>query len=382
MKALGMMSGTSLDGIDAALVDIAPAGTGYALALLSFVTIPYETPLSERLRSVLPPHSGSIALAAELARDLGEAYARAAVAAVGETAVDYVAMHGQTLFHDGTRGITLQSGLPYALRDAIRATVCFDFRSADCALGGHGAPLMPYVDALLLRSATEDVVAVNLGGIANLTFLPRGAALRDVIAYDTGPGNMLIDSFVFARTQGSAAFDEGGRTALAGNVDAAALQEMLSDPYFAMLPPKSTGRERFGAQFLQAHREVLDRLSLEDGAATLSALTAETVARAVRGAASPGARVVVSGGGAHNRAVVDSLKERLAGYGVEETGIMQLPGDAKEAMGFAVLGYETLRERPANLPQVTGARGPAVLGAIAPYRLAELLARVRSECTA
>ena len=174
------MSGTSLDGVDAALVELCPRGESYAFELKRFVTIPFEDGLRRRLEAVLPPHPGSVAATAGLHADLGAAFARAALAAVGpgEEAVrtiDYVASHGLTLYHDGPRATTLQIGRPYELRDALHATVVWDFRSADCALGGEGAPLVPFVDALLLASADEDRIAVNLGGIANLTILRRGA---------------------------------------------------------------------------------------------------------------------------------------------------------------------------------------------------------------
>ncbi len=380
MIAVGLMSGTSLDGIDAAVVELRPKAGSYDLRLLDFATTPYEPELLEGLRTLLPPNPGSIARAAAVHKALGIAYAGAATAVAGGRTIDFAAMHGQTVYHDGALSQTLQLGSPYYLRDRLSASVCFDFRSADCALDGHGAPLVPYVDALLLSSRDEDRVAVNIGGIANLTFLPRGGAGGDAIAFDTGPGNMLIDAFVFQRSGGKKRYDENGEMAAGGSVNQAALQALLRDPYFALPPPKSTGRERFGAQFLSEHSGVLGHLSDRDGAATLTALTAATLAEGIQRVAPAGARVLLSGGGAQNRALSGALKERLCAYRVETTDTMQIPGDAKEAIAFAVLGYETLRMRPANLPRVTGARAPAVLGAVAPFRLAALLERVRSEC--
>ena len=175
MIAIGLMSGTSLDGIDAALLRLEPHGDGYAFEVLAFVTQPFEPPLLERLRATLPPCDGSAARIAELHRDLGIAFAQAARAVAGAMQVDYVAMHGLTIYHDGARHVTMQIGDPFVVREALATTVCFDFRSADCAVGGHGAPLVPYVDAMLFASASEDRVAVNIGGIANLTALPRGS---------------------------------------------------------------------------------------------------------------------------------------------------------------------------------------------------------------
>jgi anhydro-N-acetylmuramic acid kinase len=378
--AIGLMSGTSLDGIDAVLVRIRPQRRSYAVDLLNFVTYPFEEALLERLRHALPPNSGSVADVAQLHHDLGMALAAAAEMASADTPIDYVASHGQTIWHDGDRHVTLQIGDPFVIREAMRTTVCYDFRSGDTAAGGHGAPLVPYVDALLLAAGDEDRVAVNIGGIANLTVLPRGCDPYDVVAFDTGPGNMLIDAFVRERTRGDMLFDRDGTLAAKGSVDAAALEAMLADPYFALAAPKTTGRERFGAQFLQAHREQLSRLSLEDGAATLTALTARTLADAIAAAAPEGARVLVSGGGAHNRALMSALQERLPRSRVERSDVMDFHGDAKEAIAFALLGYETLRGRAANVPRATGARRPVPLGSIAPHDLHSLLAKVDAEC--
>lgn len=380
MIAVGLMSGTSLDGIDAALVEIFPRGGGYTVRLENFVTQPFAAGLSEALAAVLPPNAGSVESAAQLHRRLGEAFASAAREVAGVRRVDYVASHGQTLWHDGRRQVTLQVADAFAIRDALHTTVCFDFRSADCAAGGCGAPLVPYVDALLLAAEGEDRVAVNIGGIANLTALPRGCEPGNVVAFDSGPGNMLIDAFVMQRTGGGARYDAGGALALAGSVDEGLLAAMLRDPYFGLPPPKSTGRERFGAQFLEQHAAVLASLSLEDGAATLAALTAATLAAAIVSAALPGSRVLLSGGGAYNDAILRGLRERLTAYRVERSDAMGIDPDAKEAIAFALLGYETLRGRASNVPTATGARYVTPLGAIAPWNLRELLAKVDAEC--
>ena len=382
MIAVGLMSGTSLDGIDAALVRLLPRGQSYEVDLLNFQTTKFEESDLHALHNVLPPNSGSTRAVAELHRSLGEAFAQAAVRVAGETEVDYVASHGQTIYHDGNARTTLQIGDPFRIREAMQRTVCYDFRSADCAAGGQGAPLVPYVDALLLTSDSEDRVAVNIGGIANLTVIPRRSAPADVVAFDSGPGNMLIDAFVQSRTQGDAPFDRDGKLALAGSVDGAALEAMLTNPYFALAPPKSTGRERFGAQFLRKHADHLDALRLEDGVATLTALSAAALADAIKSSAPPRARVLVSGGGADNPAILRELQQRLPEHRVERSDSMNLPADSKEAVAFAILGYETLRARAANVARVTGAKGPVVLGAIAPHDLFELIEKVRLECRA
>lgn len=380
MIALGLMSGTSLDGIDAAVVELRPKGATYDLRLLDFATTPYDPELLALLNAILPPNPGTAGGFAAAHQSLGRAYADAAAAIAKGRPLDYVAMHGQTVYHDGMRAQTTQLGSPYVLRDRLHASVCFDFRSADCALDGQGAPLVPYVDSILLASPDEDRVAVNIGGIANVTYLPRGNDPAGVIAFDSGPGNMLLDAFVFACTHGSKRFDENGELAARGTLNGMALQAMLRDPYFAQAPPKSTGRERFGTHFLSEHAALLTELSAPDCAATLTALSAISVADAIKRVAPTGSRILLSGGGANNATLVRILKERLSGYPVETTAAMQIPSDAKEAIAFAVLGYETLRMRPANLPRVTGARGPAVLGAIVPYELDALLMRIRAEC--
>jgi anhydro-N-acetylmuramic acid kinase len=380
MIAVGLMSGTSLDGIDAALVRILPRDAGYAVELLNFVTVPFDDTLDRQLRAALPPQTGTAAAIADLHRRLGAAFARAAHSAAGALSVDYVASHGQTLYHDGAAHCTMQLGDPFVIREALRATVCYDFRSADCVVGGSGAPLVPYVDVLLLGDPREDRVALNVGGIANITALPRGSSSNDVMAFDTGPGVMLIDAFVQMRSGGAQRYDEDGALAAVGRVDESALARMLADPYFAETPPKSTGRERFGAQFLLLHRHVLEKLSTEDGCATLTELTAASVSDAIAGLGMAGARLLCSGGGARNLALLRRLAARLPHARVETTDALGINGDAKEAIAFAVLGYETLRERAANVPRVTGASRAVPLGAIAPFALRRLIAEMEAEC--
>jgi len=378
--AIGMMSGTSADGIDAALVDIRAGDSRYQVRLIELCSTPYDAALRRDIEALFPPAAAQPAALADLHRRLGIAYADAASRVPTEQHVDYVAMHGQTVFHDGDNAITLQLGSPYFVRDRLQATVCYDFRSADCAHGGHGAPLVPYADMLLFGSSVEDRIAVNIGGIANLTYIPRDAKPQDILAFDTGPGNMLLDGFVSERTNRRERYDADGEYAAQGSVDADLLATMLEDEYFSRTLPKSTGRERFGSQFLTQHAAALSSLRLEDGAATLTALTAEALARAIKATAPLGARVLVSGGGARNVSLMKALRERLPAHVIELTDVLNLQAEAKEAVAFALLGYETLRGVPANLPRVTGAKQPAVLGSIVPYELGELLEKLRAEC--
>jgi anhydro-N-acetylmuramic acid kinase len=380
MLAVGLMSGTSLDGIDAALVRILPRGVTYELELARFETLPFSPALRDELLAALPPNAGSVAAVARLHHALGEAFAQAAKAVIRSQKIDFVASHGQTLWHDGPRHITLQVGDAFMIREATGATVCYDFRSADCAANGQGAPLVARVDALLLADAGEDRVALNLGGIANVTLLRKGSSPEEAVAFDTGPGMMLLDAFVAERTEGLQRFDVGGDLARRGRVDESLLDEMLADEFFAAPIPKTTGRERFGKHFFAQHAR-MKALALEDGAATLTELTAASIARAVGDAGLQNARVIAAGGGARNRTLMERLSARLQPSSVECSDAMGLPVEAKEAMAFVVLGYETLREHAGNVPAATGADRPVVLGALAPQNLRELLARVQRECT-
>lgn len=374
------MSGTSLDGIDAALVDLIPRGEGYTVKVERFVSVPFEPRLRGRLEAALPPERGSTAAVAQLHADLAAAFTAAATAAVKEEGgrVDFAATHGLTLYHDGPRSTTLQIGRPYELRDALHASVVWDFRSADCALGGSGAPLVPFVDALVFASSEEDRVAVNIGGICNLTILRRNGKPSDAVAFDVGAGTMLLDAFVRERT--GEPMDFNGTYTSRGAIDKQLLEGLLADPYFALEPPKSTGREHFGRQILDAHRQALSRLGIEDGCATLAAFTVQPLADAIRRYGADRSRVILGGGGSRNPAVVKMLRDTLGEtVPVELSDDFGISADAKEAVAFAILGYETLRGRPANLPRVTGARAPAVLGSIVPYDLPALLAGIARE---
>lgn len=379
MIALGLMSGTSLDGIDAALVEIRPRPRGYAIDLREFITADFSAEERERLRVALPPNAPDARALAELHFALGRAFARAGAQAAGSTPIDYVASHGLTVYHDGDARVSLQLADPFAVRDRLGASVVYDFRSADCAAGGHGAPLVPYVDYIQLSDPARDIVALNIGGIANVTIMPRGAQIGDVIAFDTGPGNMLIDAFVTERSGGARRYDAGGEFAAAGAVDAALLRAMLDDPYFAKAAPKSTGREYFGAQFPARFAPALSALALEDGAATLTALSAHSIGAAVRANAPASGTLIAAGGGVENATLLAMLSAQLPGYAIERSDAGGLRADAKEAIAFAILGYETLRGRPAGLPRVTGARHAALLGAVAPRALGDLLAKVAAE---
>ena len=376
MIAIGLMSGTSLDGIDAARVRVVPRGERYDIALEAFETVPFSNELRDRIIAAMPPHATSALEIAHLHALVGEAFADAA-ARVATRWTDYIASHGLTLAHDGDAHVTMQIGDPFRIRERFDTTVISDFRSADTAAGGHGAPLVPHVDALLFASEGEPRVALNLGGIANVSVLQAGSPL---IAFDTGPGNMTLDAFIVDRTGGAERFDRDGNYARAGRINEPLLHAMLADRYFAKPPPKTTGRERFGPVFLARYRTEFDALSLPDGAATLTALTIRTVADAIQIYARSTARLIVGGGGAHNFALLDGLRRALPRIAIVTSDAFGIDPDAREAIAFAVLGYECLRGRAAGVPKVTGARGPRVLGSIAPHDLESLFARVAREC--
>ena len=386
MRAIGLMSGTSLDGIDAAFVELRPRENGYAVRLERFITVPFERELRERLLGALAPHEPSPRSLTALDGELGLRFARAAHEVASGEAVDFIASHGLTAYHRGEARETLQIGDPYYIRDALGATVVFDFRRADCAAGGNGAPLVPFADALLLASSEQHTIALNLGGIANVTILKRGAAPGAATAWDTGPGNMLLDAFVRARTAAAEDFDRDGAHAARGVASERVVRELCAREAFflALPPPKSTGRERFGAQLLAAQADLFEDLSLEDGCATLCAFTVATLADSLADYGPGAARIVASGGGTHNTTLVRMLRERFARDGCTFvlSNELGLDADAKEAIAFAILGYETLRGRPANLAGATGAARPAVLGAIVPFALDALLAKIRAELTA
>ena len=364
---LGLISGTSADGIDAALVEFEDAA-GALQARLAFArTYPWPAALRARLVE-LGQQSARVTLdeVAELDVRIGRAFADAALQALADSgtaaaSVAAIGSHGQTLRHrpEGEFPFTLQLGDPGTIAERTGIRTVADFRRRDVAAGGHGAPLLPALHAALLRAPGEDRAVLNLGGIANLTLLPRAGEVR---GFDTGPANGLMDAWCL-RHRGEA-FDRDGAFAAAGRVDDALLARMLDEPWFALAPPKSTGRDRFHLGWVES--KLRGGEAPQDVQATLLALTARSVADALR-ATQPGTtRVVACGGGVHNRALMAALAGALPGCAVESSAAHGLDPDAIEAMGFAWLARATLRGEPGNLPSVTGAKGPRVLGGIYP----------------
>jgi anhydro-N-acetylmuramic acid kinase len=386
---IGIMSGTSLDGVDATLVRIT---TGRAGAVLSVVLIkhsylPYSDPVRTLVARLCSTSSARIDDLTYVHFGLSEWYAKAVslvieASGLAASGVDAISMHGQTVWHapiprafpgpDGqieVRG-TLQLGSSAVLRERTGIPVISDLRSRDMAAGGEGAPLAPYIDAILFGSATEGRIVQNIGGIGNATVIPAAATASGIIAFDTGPGNMVIDALVAAGSQGAQRYDSGGALAAKGRVAEDWVRDLMKDPYFSRPPPKSTGREVYGSAFAEAFAEHARKagLSFEDSLATATAFTAESIASAYRGfilPRTPIGWVLVAGGGALNATLLRMIQERLPkGLLVTTTADCGVPDQAREAMAFALMGHESLMGRPSNLPAVTGARCPVVLGTI------------------
>ena len=350
------MSGTSLDGIDVAIVEI----RGRHIRTIGFQSAPY--PASLRAALLGPLDAASIS---RLNFELGRLYSHAVEKAVRRFGrVSLIGCHGQTIYHQG-RIHTLQIGEPAVLAEALGVPVVSNFRARDIAAGGEGAPLVPYVDYLLFRHPRRAHIALNIGGIANITVIPPAAAARDVIAFDTGPGNMVIDALAREYTRGRQNYDRGGKIAASGRIDAKLLDKLLADSYYRRKPPKSAGREQYGAEFVE--RLKVSKRPLPDLIATATVLTAATIAHAVHQTGASHADLIVSGGGVHNPLIMGYLAAFLPGIGVASSARYGIDPDAKEAIAFAVLAHETWRRRPANLPSATGAHRAVLLGDITPW---------------
>ncbi|WP_432571271.1 anhydro-N-acetylmuramic acid kinase [Kineococcus sp. SYSU DK005] len=372
MRVLGMISGTSHDGIDTAVVRFRAEGAHLRGRVEHTGSVPYSPALRAALVAALPPNPSSAAALCELDTRVGQEFAAAALAALAAlppgTAVDAVCSHGQTVHHwvrDGRALGTLQVGQPAWIAEATGLPVLSDLRAADVAAGGQGAPLVPFLDRLLLAPLTaagRRAGALNLGGIANVTVCAPGEAVR---AWDTGPANALVDAVVAADPSVPGAFDRDGRLAAAGTVDEVLLAHLLTEPYYARPAPKSTGKELFhGGHVAEALARTGRRPDLPDLVATLTALTAVTVADAVRPARLE--RLLASGGGVRNPVLLAALAERLPGVAVVTSGELGCPPDAKEAVAFALLGWAGLHGLPGSEPGCTGARGARVLGRVTP----------------
>jgi anhydro-N-acetylmuramic acid kinase len=378
MRVIGLMSGTSADGVDAALVEWGEADSGRPFRLLAFRETPFEARFQARIHRLAAGRTEPGETLRELVTldvELGEIFARAAgdvaqAAGVALADVDAIASHGQTVAHHPECRATLQIGDPSVIAERSGCTTIADFRTRDVAAGGEGAPLAPFFHYAAFASKQENRLVLNLGGIANVTWLPAGAGSDRVTAFDVGPANALVDGVVQAFTRGEERMDRDGRLAAAGAVDDRLLSRLLEDDYLARRPPKSTGRERYGsdeADALAVEWKEAGR-PLQDLVATLVAFTVEAIARAARDhlEGGPVERLLVGGGGARNPAVMAALAHALPGAGVEPLDAQGVPADAAEAMAFSLMGRNALLGLPNHLPHTTGARHETVLGEIVP----------------
>ena len=380
--AVGLMSGTSVDGIDAALVELSGSAQSPSVRLLGFCNTPYPEPIRQKIFALFDPKKATADRLCYMNFLLGELFAGAAHSVVSAAGldmrdVDFIASHGQTIWHapelereDGYDiRCTMQIGEGAVIAERTGVPTVSDFRVADMAAGGQGAPLVPFTEYLLYRREGETVLLQNIGGIGNMTVLPAGSPPEAVYAFDTGPGNMIIDAVVSAATGGEQGFDRGGAMAARGRVCPELLSELTKDGYYAAPLPKTTGRERFGTQYAAkliayGHEH---GLSWEDMAATATELTAWSIADAYERYVLPkycASEIIVGGGGSYNTTLLAALARRFGAYGVKVSTQEDIGGnsDAKEAVAFAIMGDRFLAGEPNALPSVTGARRAAVMG--------------------
>lgn len=386
---MGINSGTSADGVDAAICRVIGRGLRMRVEYLGMVSRRYPAAVRARILAVMAPTATRTEEIGALQRDIGLIFlrtGRAALRQLGLKRVDFIGAHGQTVAHfppqrragrKDTTGWSLQLGDPTVIATGLNAPVVANFRQADLAVGGQGAPLVPWTDFVLFGDKKRSRVLQNIGGIANLTYLPAGGGPEDVFAFDSGPGNMVMDALTQRLTKGRAAYDKGGRLAARGKVDEAVLTVLLAHPYFRRKPPKSCGREEFGAAYVDGlmRTHARRKLGLEDWLATATALTARSIALAYE-KIGPIDDVILCGGGAKNKTLVAMLREQLAGGARLSEGAGKvrhapmiasmddygIPSQAKECVSFAMLAAARMDGIAANLRQVTGARRAVVLG--------------------
>jgi anhydro-N-acetylmuramic acid kinase len=374
----GVMSGTSADGVDVALVRIRGRGSSSRFHLLGHDHFRYPSAVREAVLAAMNSQSASVAELSRLNFLLGELYAaavRKAQLSTGTAKIDLIGCHGQTIYHQGEAArylgkkisCTWQLGESAVVAARLRVPVVSDFRPADMAAGGKGAPLVPYLDYVVFRDRRAGRIVQNIGGIANLTAIPGGARPEDVMAFDTGPGNMVIDQL--ARQLLGQPYDRNGEIASQGHILQPLLEALLRNPYFKRKPPKTAGREEFGREYVKMMVSRHGRAAKADLVTTATALTAHSIANAIRSFVLPRGRYrdfVVSGGGSRNRTLMRMLAEETSTMGLRlrSSDDFGVPSQAKEAVAFALLAYQTWHRQPGNIPSATGAERAVVLGKI------------------
>lgn len=376
MIVLGLMSGTSVDGIDAAIVDVNLDSSAQSLAvrLVTYTESAFDEPLRRRIHALFRPETSRVDEICEVNVLIGEAFAGAAESAIrdADLTVDLIASHGQTVWHQVAAGhtrSTLQIGEPSVIAERTGITTVADFRPRDIAAGGQGAPLASWGDALLFGDAALGRAVQNIGGIGNVTWVPPDGRWDQMLAFDTGPGNALIDHAVWRLTSGQQRYDANGALAATGQADIGLVSELIGEPYFAAPPPKTTGRELFGAQFADAviDRQLRQGATTADVVATLTAFTAATIAdQYQRFLPRLPDEVVIGGGGSQNPVLMRLLAEALPASRVRVHEDFGLPSIAREAVFFALMGHEALHGRPNTVPSCTGAAHQVVMGKIVP----------------
>ncbi|MEM7028796.1 MAG: anhydro-N-acetylmuramic acid kinase [Chloroflexota bacterium] len=374
MFVIGLMSGTSADGTDVCIAEINGVPPQLTWHIHHFTSIPHPENLRNNILTACQPATSTVDTLCTLNIALGEQFALAIRAALNEASippeqVTLVGSHGQTVWHmpNGSFPGTLQLGEAAIIAERTGIATVSNFRARDMAAGGQGAPLVPYVDHLLLSHPNHIRAAQNIGGIGNVTFLPSASSSLPSLAFDTGPGNVLLDHTAEKITEGAWKYDRDGRLASQGNVHQNFLDELLKHPYLKQNPPKSTGRELYSATYADKLWQEAQtyNLTAEDLMATLTAFTAQSIAKAYRDFLPhyPD-EVIVSGGGAQNPTLISHLREYLKPAKLFTSDDFGIPSEAKEALAFAILAYETWHKRPGNLPSATGARHPVILGQI------------------
>ena len=375
-KIVGLMSGTSADGVDAVLVEIEGNGFDTSFRLIQFITYPFPKGVRNRIFQLFSPSSCSVEDVCEMNFVLGDIFARAALDVVAQarlqtSEVDLIGSHGQTICHLPDRPVrsTLQIGEPAVIAHRTGIVTVGDFRVADVAAGGQGAPLIPYVDFLLFQDSKKSRAIQNIGGIGNVTVLPADGNLEDILAFDTGPGNMVIDEVARIITDGQKSYDHNGEMASKGISSDYMLRKLLSHPFLYQPPPKTTGREEFGTHFAHELVDEAKQLGINDVdlLATVTAYTAECIYQNYKQFVLPEydiSEILVSGGGLHNLTLMEFLRESFSPILVRSVEDFDLVSDAKEAVAFAVLANEAIHGNPGNVPSATGADHSVVLGKI------------------
>jgi len=378
---IGLMSGTSADGVTASAVRVAGSYTQTEMTFMGSKTYPYTKGLRAEIFELFDSQAARVDSVCSMNFILGREFAKAAKSLASSLSlrsdeVDLIGSHGQTIYHDprpagGSGGSSLQIGELAVIAEITGISTVGDFRKRDLAAGGEGAPLSPYVDYILYRSDKEGIAIQNIGGIANLAYMPPACSEEEVIAFDTGPGNMIVDKLVNAYTEGGLDYDRDGTIALNGEVDEVLLEELISEPFFSRRPPKSTGREIFGAGFTKRLLSVAEQRGLKKGdvIATATMLTVETIARAYEGFVlkeGPLDIIYLAGGGANNRAMVEWLGRRLPDIAIERFDALGIPSEAREAAYMAILANEFVMGHAANMLTATGAKRKVILGSFVP----------------